>query len=76
MTSKWFSGLNHQWFLDDLMAWFFDEDTIEPELDYWTSFEEWHGVIEEVCAEDMDEYEIVRAICLKCGESLTHCVCF
>ena len=76
MTSKWFSGLNHQWFLEDLMAWFFDEDTIDPEIDYWTSFEEWEGVIEEVCAEDMDEYQIVRAICLKCGESLTHCACF
>lgn len=79
MNRKWFSGEIKEWFLDDLLSWFFDDDyagAVKPEVDYWTDFTEWEGVVDEVCQEDMDEYQIVRAICLECGESLNHCVCY
>ena len=69
-----FSGSNLHW-LDGRFVWYVDEDLIEPEIDYWTTFESWDDDILEVFTEDIDEYQIVRAICLQCGESLSHCVC-
>lgn len=68
------SGSNLHW-LDSRFVWYVASELIEPEIDYWTTFESWDDDILEVCSEDIDEYQIVRAICLECGESLSHCVC-
>ena len=74
IPGDWYIGSNLHW-LDSRFVWYVNDELIEPELDYWTTFESWDDDILEVCSEDIDEYQIVRAICLECGESLSHCVC-